>query len=188
MKFPWDKELPYYEEEKPKRARETLAQTAEKIIQKKMKSDPEYGIEAAEKIKNMRHEDKSLMAQLKELKTLKEALGDFGEGKDKSIIVTILESISVIPALLQVLWADTTHDEGDTTEEDAIKLEPSPVVTYGKLLVDNDGKVVIACTEFFDDKKELRDIIAIPKCCVRSVVQLEEVSQMWKPILEQAWG
>lgn len=109
MKFPWNKTEQIYLEEKPKRGRDTLTQTAEKIIQRKMKRDPDgYGLEAAERIKNIsREEPKTVADFLRELKeyraAMKEAGLDGGADKGQGLFAQLLEVLPAIPQILEQL-------------------------------------------------------------------------------------
>lgn len=100
MKFPWQKsdEEYYYENEKPKKQKETLAQTADKLIQRQMKKDPGgYGITAAEKIKGIHHgAPKTRSEFLKEMieeDELKKEAGIGGGGGNKGIVQQFLEAL-----------------------------------------------------------------------------------------------
>ena len=105
MKFPWqrntDEEV--YLDEKPKKPKETLSQVAEKILMKKMKADPDYGLQAAERIKRISHAEpktiKDFMQELKEYRDIMSEAGMGGEGK--SIIRQILEALPTLPAMFQ---------------------------------------------------------------------------------------
>lgn len=84
MRLPWKKtsdEIVF--EEKPKKPKETLAQVADKILIRKMKRDPDgYGLQAAERIKNIgKEESKSLAAQLKELRETQRLLHELGSAE-----------------------------------------------------------------------------------------------------------
>ena len=80
----WERPEEYLEETaKPPRAKaQTLKQTAERIVQRKMKKDPEgYGLVASEKLLSMtKEETKSLASQLKEHRELQKTLQDLSGG------------------------------------------------------------------------------------------------------------
>jgi len=77
LKF-WKREEPEYYDEgqvKPKKP-ETLRDTATRIMQRQMKRDASYGLQASERILGVadKSNDKSLASQLKELKEVQSAL------------------------------------------------------------------------------------------------------------------
>jgi len=88
-----------------KRPRETLTQTAERIIQRKMKRDPDgYGLEAAEKLKGMRRDSTNPFEAYKEIKgMLTELKEETGTGEGKGMLFQILQALPVIPDLLREL-------------------------------------------------------------------------------------
>lgn len=86
-----------YYEQRTKRPRETLTQTAEKLIQRKMKKDPDgYGLEAAEKLKGMsKPEPKTVREFLSELREYRSAMKDAGlEGEGGSILQTVIKTVA----------------------------------------------------------------------------------------------
>lgn len=86
MRLPWKRNTGevYYEEEKPPKKKETLSQVAEKILMRKMKQDPDYGLVVAEKIKKIHHEPaKTLKDFLKEIEDYKEIMAEVGGGEGK---------------------------------------------------------------------------------------------------------
>jgi hypothetical protein len=106
MKLPWQKQEPeFFVEERPKKPRETLTQTADKLIQRKMKRDPDgYGLQAAEKIKGInRPEPKTVREFLAELREYRAAMNEAGlEGgaENKGLLQQFLEVLPSLPALL----------------------------------------------------------------------------------------
>lgn len=83
MRFPWQKQAEEYLEEEGKvRKKETLKDTATKIMQRQMKKDQAYGLKASERILGVaeKDENKSLAAQLKEHRELQKTLQDLGGG------------------------------------------------------------------------------------------------------------
>jgi len=103
----WKRQEPEeYVLEPRKRGRETLAQTAEKIIQRKMKKDPDgYGLEAAEKLKGMRHpEPKTVSDFLRELKEYRQAMREAGlesEGKENMLSLIVKTAGDIIGPVIQ---------------------------------------------------------------------------------------
>lgn len=83
--------------------------------------------------------------------------------------------------LVEIHWCDIlTEDSEDLSQEEIQYLAPAPAVTWGKLLVLDEEKVVIAFTEFPPlqqppklVKKEYRNIAILPRCVVSKIVKLE---------------
>lgn len=108
MRLPWKKQeseegVYFVRSKKPK---ETLAQTADKLIQRRMKKDPDgYGIAAAERIKGIHHEaPKTVKDFLRELKEYREIMSEAGlteGGGGKSLLREIIEVLPALPQLLQ---------------------------------------------------------------------------------------
>jgi len=108
MKLPWQKQPEGNEVVvlKGERKKETLTQTAERIIQRRMKKDPDgYGLEAAERIKGIRHEaPKTLSDFMAELRSYKAALREVGldtEAGNKNVLGQIMEAVAALPKLIQ---------------------------------------------------------------------------------------
>lgn len=105
----WETKPEYLEEgeERPKKAKETLKQTAEKLVQRKMKKDPEgYGLVASEKLLNMtKEESKSLASQLKDHRELQKTLQELGGGGGESWLKQLGEGIAsaVAPYLGEIV-------------------------------------------------------------------------------------
>jgi len=108
MRVPWRKQPEGNEVVvlKGERKKETLIQTAEKILQRKMKRDPDgYGLEAAERIRGIRHEaPKTLSDFMTELRQYKAALREVGldtEAGNKNVLSQIMEAVAALPKLIQ---------------------------------------------------------------------------------------
>jgi hypothetical protein len=105
IRWPWrrpeyDEDFPYIPGQRKPKQRETLSQTAERIIQKKMKADPEYGLRMAEKVKNLTKDEKSLADQINELKDIQELLSGLGSNEKGGLLRDIL---GVLPELSRSL-------------------------------------------------------------------------------------
>lgn len=78
--------------------------------------------------------------------------------------------------LVQVEWLDARSDTG--WREITSKLELTPCVTVGRVVVSNKQMVVLAGTiqviRDEDDKVEVGEIIAIPRGCIQSIRGLKE--------------
>ena len=93
MRFPWQRrEEEFYPEELKPRKKETLKDTATKIMQRQMKKDEAYGLKASERILGVadKNESKSLSAQLRELKEVQSALKSVVGAESKSSWVEVI--------------------------------------------------------------------------------------------------
>ena len=128
MRFPWQKreeDQEFYEEEKPKKPRETLTQTADKIIQRKMKQDPDgYGIIASERIKRISHpEPKTIKDWLKELREYKELMTEMGGegGGGGTFIQNALAILKELPGALAALKQMTPEQMQQITQQGQVQ-------------------------------------------------------------------
>ena len=75
---------------------------------------------------------------------------------------------------VKIYWCDVRHED-DLTLDEIKKLQPAPAVTYGKILVQNDGWVIIASTEFPDENgTDYRGILVIPHCLISRIRKIKE--------------
>lgn len=81
----------------------------------------------------------------------------------------------LINEVVTIKWMDITHFEDDYSLDDALRLEPETMTTYGVLLANDDDKdkVIIASTKAGSD--EFRCVTVILKCLVISITKLQEV-------------
>jgi len=106
MRLPWQRQPEENEVVvlKGEKKRETLTQTAEKILQRQMKKDPSgYGLAIAEKLKGVsKQEPKTVADFLKELREYRAAMREAGleGGEGKGLLAQILEALPSLPGLL----------------------------------------------------------------------------------------
>lgn len=141
FRLPWQRQEFYLEGEgRPLRKKETLKQTAEKIIQRKMKRDADgYGLRAAEKLTGIEKEEgKSLAEQIKTLKEVKNFLKDLGGGEGKSTFGEIISILpEVMPSVIQLVLglrgqALPPGQPGQPTLEEGEYVPPVPQIEQPK--------------------------------------------------------
>lgn len=129
--------------ETPKK-KETLMDTANRIIQRKMKKDPDgYGIIASEKLKGIsREEPKTMRDFFQELAEYNEMMdgAGLGRGKDKSMIREFLEAL---PAVAEILGQIRGGGQGQLPKT-VVRVEqpaPSEQIDQGRTKVRSDPQV-----------------------------------------------
>jgi hypothetical protein len=97
---------------KQQRRRKTLQELSESIIMRKMREDPEYGLQIAERMRKLSRpepeyygeppEEKSLLEQVRELREVRKALRELGGDENKtSLIRDIISVLPELPAVIQ---------------------------------------------------------------------------------------
>lgn len=131
--------------ERGKKPKETLTQTAEKLLIRRMKKDPDgYGLQAAERIKNIsRAEPKTLGDFLKELREYKSAMREAGleAEKTQSIFSEIIQGlIKQAPEIIQVFRQNANIQ---ANSEPALKEASPQELEQPKQLKSKKPKVVV---------------------------------------------
>jgi hypothetical protein len=87
---------------------------------------------------------------------------------------------ATIGSIVEVKWLDITGVNDEFPEHKLLHMTPMEFSSYGVLLDDKPGHIVIASDEFFDDdemRKFYRNTQAIPRGCLVKVIKLEEVQE-----------
>jgi hypothetical protein len=91
-------------------------------------------------------------------------------------------SVFPVNSLVKVTWYDIVHDSDDLTREEAEKLHPAEVVTYGVLIRVDLESVVIASTRFIYQDQNTDGEFRATTCIPRSVVMSIEELAITKPV------
>jgi len=75
--------------------------------------------------------------------------------------------------IVKMVWEDVDYGEGWKYPVEVNKYRDFLIVTYGKIIYEDEQRIIVACEEHPDGKRYAR-VTRIPKVLVRSMQELEE--------------
>ena len=80
--------------------------------------------------------------------------------------------------VVEVKWVDSSFQHG-WRKEDEFRTKPANVVSYG-MLVRKDKDLVVVSLTYCADGEDFADGMAIPRCAIKSIEKIAEVSKCLK--------